>query len=352
MSPPASVAASPVVSRSADHDNGFGLMRLVFATLVLVSHGPELLDGNRGREILTQVFGGLSFGEFAVDGFFVISGALITASWMNAASARDYLWRRITRIYPGFLAAIAVSVLVVAPLGGAAWPGFGTLLRTVIGALALAPPDIGPVFAGQPYAQLNATMWTISYEFACYLGIAALGLAGALSRPRVILGLAVLALGLAVPGQWPHQVWRLGGLFLVGSLFHLWHGPIPWRRDLALLATLGLVGALALAPRVTPTLVEPGFALFGGYLIFYLAGAARGTVFARINAKNDISYGVYLYGWPIQKLVWWYFPTMPLPLALAATAVLAVGFGWASWLCIERPALRWGRRISGRRVAA
>lgn len=121
MSPPASVAASPIVSRSADHDNGFGLMRLVFATLVLVSHGPELLDGNRGREILTQVFGGLSFGEFAVDGFFVISGALITASWMNAASARDYLWRRITRIYPGFLAAIAaiaVSVLVVAPLGG------------------------------------------------------------------------------------------------------------------------------------------------------------------------------------------------------------------------------------------
>jgi hypothetical protein len=38
--------------------------------MVIVSHAPELLDGNRSREILTQVFHSISFGELAVSGFF------------------------------------------------------------------------------------------------------------------------------------------------------------------------------------------------------------------------------------------------------------------------------------------
>lgn len=368
-------AASPAESPAASRDNGFGALRLGFSVLVLVAHAPELIDGDRHREILTRLFGSLSFGDFAVDGFFVISGALITASWLGAASWHDYLWRRVVRIYPGFLVAFAVSLLVVAPLGGGRWPLPAEIGPAILAALRLqGPGDAGGAFAGQPYADLNGATWSIPYEFTCYLMILGLGSLGLFRRRWLILGLMLLAWGLsarhvlpspawgappagvlspaapppglpAPPPVWRDilgQVafsWRLVGLFLAGSLYHLCRDAIPWRRDLALLAAAALVAALFLPV----PLAEIGFAGFGGYVIFYLARAARGTFWARINAKNDISYGLYLYGWPMQKLVWWYAPDAPLPLAFLAALALATGCGWISWLGVERPALRWAR---------
>ncbi len=50
--------------------NHFNFLRLMFASLVILPHAFELVDGDRSRELLTQLFGTLSFGELAVDGFY------------------------------------------------------------------------------------------------------------------------------------------------------------------------------------------------------------------------------------------------------------------------------------------
>ena len=50
--------------------NNFGFLRLLLSSLVVVSHSPEIVDGNKNREILTNIFGTTTFGQLAIDGFF------------------------------------------------------------------------------------------------------------------------------------------------------------------------------------------------------------------------------------------------------------------------------------------
>jgi peptidoglycan/LPS O-acetylase OafA/YrhL len=105
--------------RFGHHKNAFGFLRLAFASLVIAAHVPEVVDGNARRELLTRIFGSMSFGELAVEGFFIISGFLIASSYLNSSSIRSYLVKRVGRIYPAFLVASMLCILVVAPLGGA-----------------------------------------------------------------------------------------------------------------------------------------------------------------------------------------------------------------------------------------
>ncbi|RYD28140.1 MAG: acyltransferase, partial [Lysobacteraceae bacterium] len=76
--------------------------------MVVLAHTPELIDGNRSRELLTRLFGTISFGELAVNCFFIVSGYLISASYLNSPSAGSYLSKRVARIYPGFIVAFAI----------------------------------------------------------------------------------------------------------------------------------------------------------------------------------------------------------------------------------------------------
>lgn len=338
--------------------NNLGLLRLLFAALVVVAHSPELIDGNRSREVLTRVFGTLSFGEVAVDGFFLISGYLITRSYLGAASPGEYLVRRILRIYPGFLVASLVCIAVVAPLAGgvltpSAW------LKSLGRMALLAPPDVPGAFAGLPYPQLNGSMWTISYEFGCYLLVVVLGVAGVLKRPRVYLALlAGLGLLYALRGHVPvlglsdalgfrlASLIRFAAVFCCGGAFYLLRHRIAYSARGAALAALLLVPLL-----FSPTLAEPALVLLGGYLVFWFAFAVPPGAVSLATNRLDPSYGLYLYAWPIQNLLVLHAPGLSPWSVTLVTLGLAGLLGIASWLVVEAPALRRGLRTARPRVS-
>ena len=85
---------------SSERANNFGMLRLLFAVLVIVAHAPIMVDGNHAREPLTMLFGTVSFGDVGVDGFFLVSGYLITKSFVSTASVSAYLVKRVFRIVP------------------------------------------------------------------------------------------------------------------------------------------------------------------------------------------------------------------------------------------------------------
>ena len=213
--------------------------------------------------------------------------------------------------------------------------------------------DIPGTFPGLGYSDINGAVWTISYEFRCYLLVVVLGLAGVFRRPAMVAAAAIAMMmlcalapegvlrnvGYALPLSriwlgWLDVTLRLTSLFLIGSCFYLWRNRIVVSTMGATIAVGGLVTALSIAP-----LAELGLGIFGGYLIFAFALWGRNTVFEKINNQNDISYGTYLYGWPIGAAILWGIPSLSLTAATILAILLSMGAGWASWHLIEKPVL-------------
>jgi peptidoglycan/LPS O-acetylase OafA/YrhL len=330
----------PTNDRTGRLSNNFGALRLLFAVLVILSHSPELVDGDRSREILTRIFGTLSFGELGVDGFFLISGYLITKSFRDSRSVGRYLLKRVLRIYPGYVVAYLLCVFALGPFVGgqiAELSGVQVLKEIV----TLREPGMQGVFPGTPYPVLNGSMWTITYEFRCYLLVLAAGLVGLLSRPWILASLAVGALALSAMNpiilEW-FPANRLNikfvGVFAWGALYYLYRDRIRYDWRLAIFAAFGLF-ALMFASR----LAEAALAILGGYILFWFAFNVRSPKLAAISQKVDISYGVYLYAWPVQKLLIWWDPRIsPWLVFIEATAIASI-LAFGSWWLVEKPFL-------------
>ncbi len=336
---------------SPNRDNNFNLLRLFFASLVIVSHSPELVDGTRSRAIFTAMFGTLTGGDVAVDGFFLISGYLITQSFLRTSSVLEYLKKRIARIFPGYAVAFLLCALIVAPFVGGAgvWSvaGIGKLLSQMA---TLLPPKVIGVFPGLPQPSLNASLWTIRFEFECYLAVAAFGLLGFLQprfRPVIAIAAAVLlCIGIAGAVTGGHQVHepalptlakdtRFFMIFAVGAVYFLFRERIKLHGLGAAIAIAALIPAMAFWH-----LAEPAFAVCGGYLIFWFAFQAPIIHLGPLTRSDDISYGIYLYGWPVQTLIIWHDRTIDPWLLSALALAIAAALGYASWRLVEKPCLR------------
>jgi peptidoglycan/LPS O-acetylase OafA/YrhL len=329
-------------------DNNFGLLRLLFAALVVISHSPELVDGDRSREILTQVFGTMSFGEFAVDGFFLISGYLITKSFIQSTSIESYLLKRFLRIYPAYLVSFWVCALIIAPFVGGEGSVLSIIGHGILRMLSMSPPEVPGAFRGLhcaelPVLALNGSMWTILYEFLCYLATMVLGLLNMLETKNraLLLALVGVLLLLNATGVAPSNmanIVRFGAVYGVGALYYLFRDNIRLTNGGALVAVALLI---ALFPH--SQLAEAALAICGGYLIFWFAFKVRVLRLSRAVTGTDISYGLYLYAWPIQNLVIWTNRSVNPWLVSCITLLAASLVAYASWTLVEKPCLRLAR---------
>ena len=95
------ILASPptIATALARPANGFAITRLVLALAVVVSHAFSVTTGHVADEPLATATG-FTLGEHAVNGFFAISGFLVTMSFARRGW-RDYAISRALRIVPG-----------------------------------------------------------------------------------------------------------------------------------------------------------------------------------------------------------------------------------------------------------
>jgi len=346
----------PAPARRQTHRNHqMDLLRIGFAACVLLSHAPELSDGNASRDLLHRLSPNATLGSFGVDGFFLLSGYLIVKSWQISPNLLDYLRKRILRIVPGYLVAALLSTLALGLLIPAVphyFSHFG--VRFPVSVLLLSSPMAPKVGPGMHYHDVNGSLWTITYEFRCYLLVALFGICGLFKRPVLWLILTVFLLSVSAspPLQrllyWhthylitedPAFLYHLNAAFFVGGCFYLFRSHIRFHPILGISAALAVGVALRF-----PAAFEDVLDLCGGYLLFYLT-SVRFKALASMDRFPDISYGLYVYGWPVEMLLIWYLRASPwiiFPIALCISAC----FGWVSWHYIERPMLKFKRRSS------
>ena len=318
-----------VAATSAGRMPNFDALRILFAACVIVSHSFALVG--RAEPVIWLS----TLGVFAVHGFFAMSGYLVTRSALRLDSVPRYLAARGLRIVPG---------LVVATV-------FATLAAQFADHYATNP---GPAY-------VNAPVWTLVWESLCYLGVAVFLAIGLLRRSSFAPFLAAAWLLMMADVQ------SVSGFYLA---------VVPMLIVFAGGAMVALIGTLR---RSTVTVAAVGLALTVSFplfnwlftktlgwvpITFVPEGVTTGAVFRWvylaclpivviwigtwqkrvIRVRWDISYGLYIYGWPVGQLLVFAAvsrSTMWEPRALAlATLAFTVPIALASWLVIERPALR------------
>lgn len=332
--------------------NNFGAIRLFLATRVLWFHVFLVSNGVEASiPVLNDLVSKGGIRNLSVHCFFMISGYLVTASWERSRGAADFMRKRFFRIVPPYLLAYVFSLVVAVVLGGASFHA-EDFRRAVLHVLVLDQPVLFDAYRGLDITAPNTPMWTIAYEFRCYLLILLLGVAGLLER-RFVMALFVVASTLTVlmPEDGPFRLtWLLWGapsttlrtltFYLAGALFYLYRDRIVYEaRFAALLAAMAVLVAW-----LDPALAVPVTAVFGGYVLFWMALGFKSPRLARVGRKVDLSFGMYLFAWPIQNALAWNFPELtPLPLFLgvfSGTILLAL----ASWYWVEKPSMALARR--------
>lgn len=321
--------------------NNFNLIRLVAAWLVIWSHAWAI-TGTAGNDHFARITT-RSAGAFAVDVFFVISGFLVAAS-LQRNDWRDFLRARALRIYPALIVCIVLTVGVLGPILSTS-PDYLSNPETwrhlwSNASLWRAEFFLPGVFEALPRTAVNGSLWTLPIEGRLYLALFVAGLLGMLAPKRYAPAWAVAIAGAAafawrshpLPEHLEYLLW-VTSFFITGTL--LWilraHVRLSWWAWLPMLA------AAALA-RGTVWFV-PTYFVAVAYGVFCLAFRAP---LPRIE-RNDLSYGLYLYGWPMQQIALLAGAASVAANTLLAT-VLALVCAAASWFLIERPALRWKRR--------
>ena len=319
------------------------------------------------------LFGRTTYGTLGVDGFFALSGYLITASAIRNRISR-YLWLRVVRIIPGFWVCLVVTGFALAFIGWhhlcngpstrcsysnflgvehgpAGYVVHNSLLKIKQGGITDSLIPASAIWGW------NGSLWTIFYEFLCYLMVAAFALVGILRRRRVLLGLSALVwVGITIIVCVPqfNQHFNSGEnveimlfaqvlpSFLAGSLLYSFREVVRDSGWIALACVVLFVGGLFLPVGA----FVPGFTLTSAVIVtpllaYPLLWLGAHLPLQSFGATNDYSYGIYLYAFPIEQLlIDFRVQQHGLAIYLTFTVLFTAFLALASWWFIERNAMK------------
>lgn len=303
-------------------NNSFDFIRLILALVVVVFHASyqsgAYLYGSDYHNKMPYYFqvndwdnNYSHLGGLAVYGFFVLSGFLITRSALRTKDLITFFKNRIVRIYPGFLVSLLVTCFIIVPIC-AFLKDFNNINLPTLTNQTLSF-FFRNLFIDTPVTKINeiidwdfnGSLWTLLQEFRAYIIIGGLASLGLLKNRRLVLVITILLNLIYLIGTQNiiirteldaiftnFRFFVLFNYFFVGASFYLYLDKIKWNITWCVVSILGIF--LAFYMNLTGLFLP----ISSGYFILYLSQVL--PIQNLTKHFGDMSYGVYIYGTPIQ----------------------------------------------------
>ncbi len=333
------------------NNNSFNLSRLLASIFVIYGHslsvGPGLDPFNDIIYKLTGIFSA----SIGVKYFFLLSGILVSASLVKSNDWRVFLISRVFRIYPGLIMSLILVIFILAPIiiGNSFFDLlisselrtyiWRTLTFTTFGInMSLPEVQVGK------WTNMNIPLWTLAPEVTCYLFL--LSAYVLTCGNRIILTLLSLAviLDCIVPVRFlfnflPVRDDNLSYLplfFAVGVLIGLYKNYFKM--------SFGYIFAFLFIAILFKGSIVGSVAIYLSILFFILYFFTLSFI-NKFEIKHDLSYGLYIYGWPCQMFVLYFFSSYQGYIHFVLPLILSAVLAWISWVVIEKPSISLGKKL-------
>ncbi len=351
-----SITISEALSRGK---NNFDLFRLLAALAVIYGHSYSIVPEIGKQDVLHLLTGNYWSQLVAVNFFFFLSGLLVTNSLFEGKSVPKFLVTRFFRIWPGLALVVIVSALVIGPLVTGLNFGsyFGNsnvlfyikhqLLMETWNMRGLGYFDLPGVYENNYYKNdVNVSLWTLVAEVFAYLFLAATFLCGLMKQRLASVIMIIIMIDSLLPTriifpflQGNEDYKYLPFCFAAGSFLALNKQKIQ--------ISIGVpIGFLALCLLMHGTAFEQAFFYFTIFSSTIFLSTR--TIILKLGLPLDVSYGVYLWGWPVQQILVHLFPSLSRTENLLLSMLLSVCMGIISWVFVERSAIEFGKSVARR----
>jgi peptidoglycan/LPS O-acetylase OafA/YrhL len=329
--------------------NNFDFLRFSAATLVILTHSYGLLGIN--NDLFSTLNGYMSLGGLGVAIFFLISGYLICKSWENKPEPINYFWKRSLHIIPGLVGASLFTVFVIGLLvTNISKINYLTSIDTwtyffrVIGIFSMfkMSDSLPGVFTNNIYPiAVNGSLWTLPIEATMYVILFLIGFIGLLKKKSIIpISIASMVLLYIFSSYTPilsnylMSFLNLATYFFIGIVFYIYREHIRFDYKIAVfLLSIWLISFKS-------PLYQYISYITISYIVFYIAFLKIDKL-NNFGAHGDFSYGLYIYGCPIQQtIVYVSNGNLTIISMFSLSMILTFVMAFLSWHLIENKALK------------
>ncbi len=331
-------------------NNNLDLLRVVCATMVIIGHSYRL-NFQQGQEDVIRMLTGFTYsGALAVKLFFFISGMLVTDSILKRGSIPVFIVSRLFRIMPALLVLLLLSAFVIGPIVSEfplpvyfrSLEPYKYIASNIVFLTSYFLP--GVFLHNDAVGTVNGSLWSLRLEIRCYIFLL---LSFALVKTRkyafniLILFVfidAVFNLQIIGHGDSPeHRL--LPVTFAFGALMAVNKERIPISIPIAL--SLIIFTALLWKTQFN----ELMFTFSCCYLSLLFC---KNKYVMKFKLRYDISYGIYLWGWLVQQMLFLFAGRQNVYLFMVEAIIISCILGYLSYILIEKPAMNIGKNISKR----